>query len=177
MSTSVGPLPDGPDPRDEQAIYAELRRIAQRYLSAERAGHTLQPTALVNEAYLRLSKYGQAGSKAHLKALMAQIMRRILIDHARARAAERKARADVPVELIADFGEASIPALDVLALHEVLEQLERSCPEEAGVVQCRFFAGMSYEEIAEVQGVSVWTIGERWRFARAWLLRELSKQQ
>jgi RNA polymerase sigma factor (TIGR02999 family) len=155
------------------ATYDELRTLASRVLRRERRGHTLQTTALVHEAYLRLAKArGSAfASREHFFALAARTLRRVLVDHARARAA-RKRRGDserISVETGIDAG----PSLDLVALDEALERLERVGPRQARVVDLRFFGGMSVEETARSLGVSPATVKRDWELARAWLYREI----
>lgn len=158
-------------------VYDELRRIARRHLARERKDHTLQSTALVHEAYLRL--IGGSGSeyqnRQHFFAVAAQVIRRVLVDHARAvNAAKRGGGAQKIV--LEDQPEASAPAenvAEVLALHEALERLAAFDPQQARIVELRYFAGLSIEETAEVIGVSPATVKRDWVMARAWLAREL----
>jgi RNA polymerase sigma factor (TIGR02999 family) len=158
-------------------VLDELRRIAAACLKDERTGHTLRPTALVNELYLRLSR----GTPADLQDRSAffqfatQTIRRILIDYSRARATEkRKGRAQsVSLDLIGELLDPP-PDIDVLALHEALERLEQLSPRRSKIVELRFFGGLSLEEIAETLGVSASTVSREWVGARAWLFRELS---
>lgn len=157
-------------------IYDELRRIAARYLRRERVEHTLEPTALVHEAYFRL--VGQQGvawhNRAHFFAIAAQLMRRVLIDHARRKQAEKRG-GDVEVVRL-DTAAADLPErreIDVVALDEVLTRLAEIDAQQARVVELRFFAGLNVDETAEVLGVSPTTVKREWRMARAWLLREL----
>ena len=167
---------------DEQArdrllalVYDELRRLAGRFLRHERADHTLQATALVHEAYLRLvdQQRVQWRNSVHFTALAAQMMRRILIDHARShRYAKRGGGArKVPLE-DAPQGALQAPP-DVLEVDEALTELARMEPELARIVEMRFFGGLKNDEVAEVLGVSVPTVVRRWRLARAWLYRYL----
>lgn len=158
-------------------VYDELRRIARRHLARERKDHTLQSTALVHEAYLRL--IGGSGSeyqnRQHFFAVAAQVIRRVLVDHARAvNAAKRGGGAQKIV--LEDQPEASAPAenvAEVLALHEALERLAAFDPQQARIVELRYFAGLSIEETAEVIGISPATVKRDWVMARAWLAREL----
>jgi len=160
-------------------VHAELRRIARRQMSQERAGHTLQATALVNEAYVRLA--GDAGqrwqNRAHFFAVCAQVMRHVLIDHARSRAREKRGGALQRVSLegaaaLAEGGEA-----ELLALDEALARLEEFDRQKARVVELRYFAGLGIEETAEALGVSPTTVRREWRRAKAWLYRALAEEE
>jgi RNA polymerase sigma factor (TIGR02999 family) len=158
-------------------VYEELRRLAGHYLRDERAGHTLQPTALVHEAYLRLADIREVrlGSRAHFYGAAARVMRRVLVDHARKRG--RIKRGGPSREMVA-FDEAIDtpidPRLDLLALDEALAALERIAPERARVVELRYFGGLSVEDTAEFLGISPATVKRHWSFARAWLFRYLT---
>lgn len=160
-------------------VYAELQSIAARHLSSERPPHTLQPTALANEAYLKLRHLHGVSwqSRAHFFALASRIMRRVLVDHARARSA-RKRGADTPrVELVEGLNDASEPRLEpieLIDLDRALEELARSEPRLARLVEVRYFGGLSIDETAELFGCSVRTAKRDWTFARAWLLRRLA---
>jgi RNA polymerase sigma factor (TIGR02999 family) len=155
-------------------VYAELRRIAARRLRLERTGHTLQPTALVHEAYLRLVEQRNVDwrSRAHFYAVAAQVMRRVLVDHARRHgAAKRGADAQrVPLE---EVDEAAATGFPVLALDLALGRLERVDSGLAQIVQLRAFGGLTIEEAAHVLNVSPSTAKRDWRTAKAWLVREL----
>jgi len=160
-------------------VYEELRALADAYMRRERAGHTLQPTALVHEAFLRLLRLppGSVQNRVHFFALAAQAMRRILADHARRhRAAKRGGSAvRVPLEL-AEGGAPGTPAGDDVAaddLDAALEDLAKLDERQARVVELRFFGGLSIEETAEVLAVSTATVKRDWLVARAWLHREL----
>ena len=158
------------------AVYPELRRLARRYLSRERAEHTLQTTELVHEAWLRL--FGSAGisyqDRAHLLALMATQMRRVLVDHARRRNALKGPGASIRVPLADDQLATRPPHEDVLAVDEALRALEAIDPRASRVVELRFFAGLLEEEAALALGVSVPTVRRDWTFARAWLYDRLT---
>lgn len=162
------------------ALYAELRRLAARSLRSERAAHTLEPTALVNEAYLRLSTQSRVHwrDRAHILGAAATAMRRILVDHARARDAEKRGSGAEQVELdegLIGGSLADTPSADLVALDAALEQLEARDPRMVRVVELRFFAGLANEETAEALGISVATVKREWSMARAWLHRELSQ--
>jgi RNA polymerase sigma factor (TIGR02999 family) len=158
-------------------VYAELHAIADGYLRRERTDHTLQPTALVNEAYLRL--LGQDApwqNRTQFYGIAAQMMRRILVDHARRTTAARRDRGLV-VALDDDLAtpDAAAPdaALDVLEVHQALDQLEALDPRQARIVELKFFVGFSLDEIAEVLGISAATVSREWAMARAWLQAQL----
>lgn len=161
-----------------EAVYPELRRIARVKLSRERAGHTLQPTALVHEAYLKLVEQDNVSwaNRSHFYAVAATAMRRILVDHARRRGADKRGGGAIHVTLSA-AGEnlPSGPTSDILAVDEALRKLEQLNPLKAKVVELRYFAGLEETEVAEVLGVSRSTVQRDWRFAKAWLLRELHR--
>jgi RNA polymerase sigma-70 factor, ECF subfamily len=156
-------------------VYGELHRQAVRAFSRESAGHTLQPTALVNEVYLRLVKQDEMKwqNRAQFFALAAQMMRRILVSHARARKAAKRGGSDTCITL--EEGVAVAPERDVnlLAIDEALTRLETVDPEKSRMVELRFFSGLSIEETAEVMGVSPRTIDRQWQTAKAWLYREI----
>jgi len=157
-------------------LYDELRRLAQSYLSAERSGHTLQPTALVHEAYLRLVELDRLDwrGRAHFLGLAARVMRQVLVDHARRhRAAKRGGGRRVTLE-DAKWVPEPRPT-DVLELEEALRELGEIDPQKSRIVELRFFGGLSVEETAEVLGVSPRTVKRGWRAARTWLSRELSR--
>jgi RNA polymerase sigma factor (TIGR02999 family) len=166
-------------------VYEELRRQARQALGREGAGHTLQPTALVHEAWLRLCDQQDARweSRAQFFAIAAQVMRRVLVDHARTRRALKRGGGAVHVSLgdsqsAAALGAASgdatpIDAMDVLALDDALARLAVLDPEKARLVDLRYFAGLSIPEVAAVLGVSQATVGREWAVARMWLRREL----
>lgn len=156
-------------------VYDELKRLARSELARERAGHTLQPTALVHEAYLRLVAQQVEGwsGRAYFFSLAASMMRRILVNHARDRSAQKRGSGVAPVTLSQAEGLAA-GALDVVELHEALEELARLDARQARVVELKFFGGLEIEEIAEVVGVSSATVRRDWTMARLWLGRELS---
>jgi RNA polymerase sigma factor (TIGR02999 family) len=156
-------------------VYGELRRQARAHLRRERPGHTLQPTALVHEAFLRL--VGQRGAqwqnRRQFFAVASQAMRRALVDHARARSAAKRGAGLTRVAL-ADAAQAAAPLdVDVLALDQALGRLERLDPRQVRVVELRYFGGLSAEEAAAALDVSLATVNRDWAMARAWLFREL----
>ncbi|HET8774759.1 MAG TPA: sigma-70 family RNA polymerase sigma factor [Thermoanaerobaculia bacterium] len=157
-------------------VYEPLRAIASRHLHREREGHTLQPTALVNELYLKL--VGQRSvawnDRAHFFAVAAQVMRRILVDHARRKKSDKRGGDMIPVTIGAALDLAATETFDVVALDVALENLEKIFPQQARVVELRFYAGLTIDETASVLGVSPATISREWTMARAWLRRELS---
>jgi RNA polymerase sigma-70 factor (ECF subfamily) len=160
-------------------VYDELHRQAMGFFSRERAGHTLQPTALVNEVYLRLVDQHEVNwqNRAQFFAIAAQMMRRILVSHARGRRAAKRGGDERRITL-AD-GVAIAPSRDVnlLAVDEALTRLEAIDPEKSRMVELRFFSGLSVEETAEVMGVSPRTIDRKWQTAKAWLHREIGDYQ
>ena len=157
-------------------VEAELRRLAQRYLSHERSGHTLQTTALVNEAYLRLIDWKNVHwqNRAHFFAVSAQLMRRILVDHARHRKYRKRGGDAIRVSLTEAVNVVQERSADVLALDEALQSLATLDPRKSQIVELRFFGGLSVEETAEVLKVSPRTVMREWGLAQAWLYRELS---
>jgi RNA polymerase sigma factor (TIGR02999 family) len=161
-------------------VYAELRRIARIRLSAERAGHTLQPTALVHEAWVRLMQQHGATwqNRSQFFAIAAQAMRRILVDHARRRHSNKRNGGEAPVTLdaVEDIVATPVPDEEMLALDAALEQLPSFDRRQANVVELRFFGGLSIEETAQVMDLSATTVKREWTTARAWLYREIQRQ-
>lgn len=157
-------------------VYDEIRAIAERHMRNERAGHTLQPTALVHEAYMKLVERREADweSRAHFLGVAAQAIRRILVDHARAKKRHKRGGDAVRVTLTDEVSGAGDRELDVLALDRALEKLGEEDAVDRQVVELRFFAGLGVGEIAKLLGVTERTIHRRWTFARTWLFRELS---
>ena len=156
-------------------VYAELRRRAGGFLRRERPGHALQATALVHEAYLRLVDQDRVvwQNRAHFLAVAAQLMRRILVDHARAEQAGKRGGARQRVTLSEGHAVQEAKELDVLALEDALEELAALDPQQARVVEMRYFGGLSIEETAEALGISPATVKRDWALARAWLYRRL----
>jgi RNA polymerase sigma factor (TIGR02999 family) len=157
-------------------VSRELRQIAAKYLGRERGGHTLQPTALVNEAYLRLVdlKRIQWQDRAHFFAMAARTMRRVLVDHARARDNVKRGGGVAKLSLAVALEVAREPERRLVELDEALQRLEAGHPRQAQVVELRFFTGLSVEETAAALQVSVDTVKRDWRFAKLWLLRDLA---
>lgn len=170
---------------DEQAlgdltslVYQELHRIAARFMARERPDHTLQATALVNEAYLRLinAKDVSWRDRAHFLAVAARTMRRILIDSARARRYLKRGAGAKPLSLNESLVVQGKPGADLLAIDDALNVLTEIDPRRGQVVELRFFGGLTVEETAEVLNVSPETVMRDWKLAKAWLLRELSHE-
>ncbi|MEP6923259.1 MAG: sigma-70 family RNA polymerase sigma factor [Pyrinomonadaceae bacterium] len=159
-------------------VYDELKRQARRLMSSERSNHTLQPTALVHEAFLKLSE--QSGidwqNRSHFYGIASRLMRQILVDHARQHATKK--RGNHPIHFSID--DVQIPveerADSILILNEVLERLEKFDEQQVKIVEMRFFGGMSNQEIAESLGISERTVGREWQSARLWLYRELNQK-
>jgi RNA polymerase sigma factor (TIGR02999 family) len=158
-------------------VHAELRRIARRQMGHERQGHTLQATALVNEAYVRLAGGGgfEWRDRAHFYAVCAQVMRHILIDHARAHARDKRGGAPLKVSLDEAALMADGRAEEFVALDEALRALEALDARKGRIVELRYFAGLSVEETAEVLGVAPVTVRREWQRAKAWLYRWMAE--
>jgi RNA polymerase sigma-70 factor (ECF subfamily) len=156
-------------------VHHELHRIAIRCMAGERDGHSLQATALVNEAYVRLVDGAavQWHDRAHFLAVSARVMRRILVDHARARIAQKRGGAAAAVTFDESLAVTSEPGPDFVALDDALATLARFDERKSRVIEMRFFGGLSVEETAEVLGVSPSTVMGDWRLAKAWLKREM----
>lgn len=160
-------------------VQQELHRVASRHLAAERPGHILQTTALVNEAYLRLIDWKDVRwqNRAQFFAMASQTMRHILVDYARTQRREKRGGGAVHVSLSQAEGVPLDTSADLVALDEALRKLESFAPRQARIVELRFFGGLSLEEMAEVLNVSVGTARRDWSLARAWLYRELSQEK
>ena len=160
-------------------VHQELRRLARRHMFGERAGHTLQTTALVNEAYLRLvnSRRVDWQNRAHFFAISAQLMRRILVDHARARGYQKRGGGVPKVTLDEALVGPEEKGRDLVALDDALTALAEVDVRKSKVVELRFFGGLSIEETAEVLKVSPDTVMRDWRLAKAWLAREMKKSE
>src|SRR3954452_7250557 len=175
LNDDTAPRAAGSSPDLSTKIHEQLRQIATVRLASQKPGHTLQATALVHEAYLKLRHHPSlfTADPAHFYRVAAEAMRQILIDHARARASQkrsggnRRAVADV-AELAADQDPA-----EIMALEEAIRRFEQVEPRAAEIIKLRFFAGLTVEETAEVTGLSVRTVNREWTFARAWLYRAL----
>jgi RNA polymerase sigma-70 factor (ECF subfamily) len=161
------------------AVYEELRRLARGYMARERAGQTLQATALVNEAYLRLMKEKTRvwHNRAHFCAIAANSMREILVERARARGAAKRGGSRVRVSLSDAKASNEDPSYDLVALHEALNRLAQLDPPLARIVELRFFGGLTIEETVEVLGSSPATVKREWSVAKAWLRQELEKSR
>jgi RNA polymerase sigma factor (TIGR02999 family) len=158
-------------------VYAELREMAHRYLGRERRDHTLQPTAVVHEAFLRLVKQRRVDwkNRSHFFAVAAQSMRRILVDHARARAADKRGGGQTLIALDAAPSGETPRTVDLIALDDALGRLEKLDRAKASVVEMRFFGGLTIDETAEALGASPSTVKRDWTLARAFLYRELTR--
>ena len=157
-------------------VYSELRRVASNYLRRERQNHTLQPTALVNEAYLKLvdQRKPRWQNRAQFYGVAAQMMRRILVDHARQNKAVKRGGSDQQKLSITSAGQlGEKPDIDLLALHEALEELKTFDSQQERIVELKFFGGLSIDETAEVLGIGHATVERDWKMARAWLRRKL----
>lgn len=160
-------------------VYRELRRLAAGYLQRERGGHTLQPTALVHEAYMRMVDQSRVHwqNRAHFFGVAAQMMRRVLVDHARSQGARKRGgdveKTQLGEELVASLERSS----ELVAIDDALIALEQLDPAKARIVELRFFGGLSIEETAAATGVSVATVNRQWRMAKAWLFSELQKER
>ena len=167
---------------DEQAldrlipiVYGDLRRIAGQYMRSERGGHTLQTTALVHEAYLRLTRERNRTweNRAHFFGVAAQIMRNLLVDHARAAARAKRGGGAVEVQLDVSSEPCAVDPEELLALDEALRRLAELDPRASRIVELRYFVGLTHEEIAEVMETSERTVKREWNSAKAWLRAEL----
>ncbi len=156
-------------------LYDELHRLAHHYMRTERAGHTLQTTALINEAYLRLVEIDriQWRDRTHFVAMAATVMRRVLVDHARAHARDKRGGGVAITSLDVDVAAAE-PSVDVLALNEALDRLATLDPVQGRIVELRYFSGLTIDEVAATLGLSAGTVKREWSIAKAWLYRELA---
>jgi RNA polymerase sigma factor (TIGR02999 family) len=159
-------------------VYAELHRIARRAWSEQKQGNTLQPTALINEAYLRLANAENATfhDRCHFFAVSSTAMRQILVNHARKRLAGKHGGGRVNLSLDEAQPVVHQEAAEIVILHEALEALQAIDPRKAKVVEMRYYGGLSIEETAEAMGVSIGTVNRDWRLARSWLIREMNRQ-
>jgi len=161
-------------------VFAELKRMARYRFASERSGHTLQPTAIVNEVYLRLAnqKSPKLENRDHFLAYSGKMMRWILVDHARRHRSEKRG-GDQPTICLSDdidIQQFNTPGIDILALDEAMGRLEDLEPRQSRIVELRFFAGLTIEETAALLGVSTSLVKSDWRMARTWLFRQLSKR-
>ncbi|MCC6989315.1 MAG: sigma-70 family RNA polymerase sigma factor [Acidobacteria bacterium] len=163
-------------PRLMELVYPELHRIAARHLSRERAGHTLQPTALVSEAYMRLAQQQpgkQWNDRTHFFAVAARVVRAVLVDHARARGAVKRGDGAVGVELAEGHASVAARPVDLLDLDAALVELEAMNAEQSRIVELRYFAGLSIDETAEALAISPSTVKRGWLAAKTWIRRRL----
>jgi len=170
----------GPSPRALELmpkVYESLRSLADAYLRQEHAGHTLQPTALVHEAYMRLAKIDRMEfrDEAHFARAASGAIRRVLVDHARAKKTAKRGGDWQRITLSGLEGAADEPSVDVLALNDALIRLAKLDDRAVQVVELRYFGGMTIQEVAHTLEVGVTTVKDKWEFARVWLLRELSR--
>lgn len=156
-------------------VYRELRQTANAVLRHERPGHTLQPTALVHEAYLKMVGSGgiPARDRAHFLSIAARAMRQILVDHARRRAAQKRGKGEIPLALDMPVADGGMPVDEMVALDDALERLSARSDRLRRVVELRFFGGLTEEQIADVLGVTTRTVERDWVKARAWLYRDV----
>lgn len=158
------------------ALYDDLRRIARQHMDAQSAAHTLQPTALVHEAWLRISKGASWSGREHFLCFASRAMRSVLVDHARSRRAAKRGgdRERVPLDMAVESYEAN--GLDLLALEEALQRLAQEEPDLVRIIELRFFGGLSMEETCKAAGCSLSTAERRWRLARIWLRTALASE-
>lgn len=158
------------------AVYGELRRLAQNSLKRERHNHTLSPSALVHEAYLRLAGSEQPDwqDRVHFFAVAARVMRQVLVDYARRRQAYKRGASFEKINVDKELAFAEGKSAELLALDEVLDRLEKQDERQSRIVEMKFFAGLTFEEIADILGVSSRTVKREWTMARAWLHREVA---
>ena len=159
-------------------VYAELHRRAKSYMRSENAGHTLQPTALIHEAYLRLvdQEHATLKNRAHFFAVTSQIIRHILVDHARARGRQKRGGPAFRVTMSEDVAVAEPEGMDLVDLDSALERLTALDPRQGRIVELRYFGGLSIEETSEALNISPATVKREWATARAWLYRDLAKK-
>jgi RNA polymerase sigma factor (TIGR02999 family) len=163
-------------PRLMELVYPELHRIAARHLSRERSGHTLQPTALVSEAYMRLAQQQpgkQWNDRTHFFAVAARVVRAVLVDHARARGAVKRGDGAIGVELVEAHASVAARPVDLLDLDAALVELETMNAEQSRIVELRYFAGLSIDETAEALAISPSTVKRGWLAAKTWIRRRL----
>jgi len=156
-------------------VYPELHRIAAQYLRKERQGHTLQPTALVNEAFMRLAQRPdrQWNDRTHFFAVAARIVRNVLVDHARSREAAKRGSGALTVALVESTARVQAPDVNLLDLDTALRELERLDPQHSRIVELRYFAGLSIEETAAILGISASSVKRDWVLAKTWIRRRM----
>lgn len=156
-------------------VYPELRRLAARHLRSERSGHTLQPTELVHEAYLRLAQQPDKvwNDRTHFFAVAARIVRNILVDHARARLTAKRGSGSLTIALADEVAQVAPPEVDLLDLESALRRLEQMNQQQSRVVELRYFGGLSIEETAEVLRISVSSVKRDWIVAKTWIRRQM----
>lgn len=181
VSGLLASVEDGDEAAIEQVVprvYAELRRLAKRHMARQREGHTLQTTDLVNEAYLKLAHARRSGwkNRLHFFAVASRAMRSVLVDHARRRAYAKRGGNPIRVSLNEADQISQDRSLEVVAVDAALSRLAALDPRKARVVELRYFAGLSVEEVSQVLDLSSRTIKREWRWARAWLYRELDEE-
>jgi RNA polymerase sigma-70 factor, ECF subfamily len=160
-----------------ELVYDDLRKLAANYMRGERQDHTLQATALVHEAFIRLVDWKNVSwqNRAHFFAVAAEVMRKILVDHARKRSAQKRAGGEQKILLDEAVAFSTESEIELLALEEVLSALEKQDARQARIVELRFFGGLSIEETAHVLGISETTVKREWTFAKAWVKKELKR--
>ncbi len=160
-------------------VYEEIHRLAQRYMRKEKAGNTLQPTALVNEAFIRLSEGKKIDwqDRHHFFAIAARVMRRVIIDHANAKNADKRGAGNVRITFDEELHWAETDSTHLLEIDKAMEKLAKVDPRLAQVVELRYFGGMNVEEAAQVLNISAATVKRDWAMAKIWLYRELSEKE
>jgi RNA polymerase sigma-70 factor (ECF subfamily) len=160
-------------------VYAELHRIARRAWNQRQQNNTLQPTALINEAYLKLANANNASfqDRCHFFAVASTAMRQVLVNHAKSRLSEKRGGGRVNISLDEIEPAVHQEASEILALHEALDALQAVDPRKSRIVEMRYFGGLSIDETAEALGVSIATVNRDWRLARSWLIREMNREK
>lgn len=178
MTAPIEPESEAANESFEDTVYGAMRRLAGAHLRHERANHTLQPTALVHEAWMRLGDDAgaQEAGKDHFLALASRAMRRVLVDHARTKGSSKRGGDWQRITIAEDPADDTRQAIDVLSLDEELRSLAEVSPRQAEIVELRFFGGLTNEEAASVIGVSTPTVVRDWRVAQAWLLARLKEE-
>ncbi len=158
-------------------VYEQLRRIAKRHLAGQQQGHSLQTVDLVDEAYLKLAHRAEWKNRAHFVAVASRAMRCVLVDHARKRGYAKRGRNPIRVSLTEGERGSDPGSAEIIAVHEALNRLAQVDPRKSQIVELRYFGGLGDEEIAEVIGLSTRTVKREWRWAKAWLYRELGDER